>query len=148
MELYDPTAVLSPTTQRILITGSRGFPSLDLVDRFVLALPKHIIIVHGAAIGVDQRADRAARLAGLEVEPHPVSGTRWALSGPKAGFLRNKQMLRTLSLRTKDPVVGFWDSVSRGTAGCLDEADALGFPVFVVYPGSEIALIRWASTAD
>ena len=148
MELYDPTAVLSPTTRRVLITGSRGFPTLDLVDRFVLALPKHLILVHGAARGVDQRADGAARLAGLEIEPHPVSSTRWAVSGPKAGFLRNRRMLQTLRLQTRDPVVGFWDGVSRGTAGCLDEADALGLPVFVIYPGSKIVLIRWASTAD
>lgn len=53
---------------RLAIVGSRDFPKLSAVRRFVLALPDGTVVVSGHGRGVDQMAEHTARFErGLEV---------------------------------------------------------------------------------
>jgi len=116
----------------VLITGSRSFPDLPLVDAFVDSLPSDTILVVGDADGVDARAFLRARGRGLVVEEHPVTTEEWALFGPRAGPNRNRFMLGTL--HRGDRVQAFWDGESRGTWGTVQMArePARGLFVMVV----------------
>ena len=52
---------------RVAIIGSRNYPDLLEVCRYVRLLPAGTVVVSGGAIGVDQAAANAARGFGLEV---------------------------------------------------------------------------------
>lgn len=108
--------------RRALVTGSRDFPELDLVDAFVDRLDADVTLVVGDARGVDARARARAEARGLAVEPHPVTDEEWALYGKRAGPMRNRRMVE--SLHRGDRVQAFWDGRSRGTAGTVEMARA------------------------
>jgi hypothetical protein len=82
---------------RVLVCGPRDFPSpfrvycvvLGLVREFWRDAGYHLIIVHGAARGVDLMADYAAYHLGIPTEPHPADWSK----GKSAGFQRNIEML-------------------------------------------------------
>lgn len=105
---------------RVLITGSRGFSDLALVDAFVDGLEPDVIVVVGDADGVDTRAKARAEQRGLTVDPHPVTEEEWRLLGRRAGPARNRRMLDTL--HRGDRVQAFWDGQSPGTRGTVEMA--------------------------
>lgn len=112
--------------QRVAIVGSRDYPDLNDVHRYVESLPENTIVVSGGAQGVDKRAENAARFYGL---PFLIIPARWE-HGRGAGFIRNQ-----LIVAAADRVVAFWDGKSKGTKHTIDIAHSDGKPVQVYLPG-------------
>jgi hypothetical protein len=113
-----------PRRPRLCVTGSRNYEALWKVERYLMALPRHIIVVHGGASGVDEAADFIARGLGFEVEVVPAN---WARYGRAAGPIRNREMVETC-----DHVVAFWDGQSKGTLSAIEAAEDLGVEVEVI----------------
>jgi len=121
-------------TYRVLVTGSREFTDyttvcmeLGGVLRHLIAtvrpVPK-IVVVHGAARGADELADRAARAFGMIPEPHPAD---WDAYGKSAGYRRNAEMVKAgadVCLAFYQPGAG-----NRGTDHCARLAEKAGIPV-------------------
>jgi predicted Rossmann fold nucleotide-binding protein DprA/Smf involved in DNA uptake len=112
----------------LAIVGSRDFPDLRRVRRFVHGLPAGIIVASGGARGVDFCAAAAARARGLEVTEHLAD---WDRHGTRAGFIRNRIVARHCHR-----MVAFWDGASSGTADAITCALRRGRPVTVVLPRS------------
>lgn len=98
---------------KLAIVGSREWGHPEMVRSFIQALPKDTIVISGHARGVDRYAETFAREAGLEVISFPAD---WSL-GPKAGLLRNTQIVNTC-----DKLVAFWDGKSKGTKDSIRKA--------------------------
>lgn len=116
------------TEYRVLVCGSRDFTDRKVIRAFMRELTvrerfhpgEKIVIVHGAARGVDRWAGEEAKVCGFEVEEHPAD---WKVHGKRAGLIRNAHMLNLGCTR----VVAFWDGKSRGTQHMIRiarEADA------------------------
>jgi len=106
---------------RIAIVGSRDYPSLPDVERFVKSLDPSTMIVSGGARGVDRTAERAAKSRGLQTM---VFLADWNTYGKRAGYIRNEQIIDNA-----DEVVAFWDGKSPGTADTIRKARAARKPV-------------------
>jgi hypothetical protein len=83
---------------------------------------------------VDETAIGEARRLGL---PTPVFPAAWKMFGPRAGHLRNVNLISAA-----DAVVGFWDLSSRGTADSLDLALGRGTLRKVYGPDGEPVAIE------
>ena len=118
-----------PRMLRLALIGSRDYPDLERVRRFVDDLPLGTVVVSGGARGVDSAAERAAREAGLRVV---VLEPDWAGLGRRAGLARNQDVVDQ-----SDEVVAWWDGASRGTVHALRLAVEAGKPVTVFGPGGE-----------
>lgn len=122
---------------RLIVTGGRGYDDTETV-RAVLdrALAKvrpcgTLIVVHGAAAGLDTLAHRWAVWRAAEghlvrPEPHPAD---WA-NGRRAGPVRNARMVALGA----DACVSF--PGGRGTADCTQRAVNAGIRVGAVSDGS------------
>jgi hypothetical protein len=130
---------------RILVTGSRDWPDVQMVNDVLNAM--HAIygygqppttIVHGACpTGADKFADDWARANGIAVERHPadwLSGWRTA-----AGPMRNREMVRLgadlciafIGPCTRPRCIGLAPHDSHGAQGCSDMARRAGIRVLV-----------------
>lgn len=107
----------------IAIVGSRDFPNLEMVQKFVESLDDGTIIVTGGARGVDQAAEDAALPLGLFVQ---VIKPDWNRYGRGAGMIRNTQIVKA-----SDKVVAFWDGESRGTMDTVKKARKVRKPVAI-----------------
>jgi len=99
---------------KVAIIGSRHYPNLDRVRKYVRKLSPNDTIVSGGAKGVDQTAEDEARKLGMEVISVPPE---WDKYGRRAGLVRNDMIVGMA-----DCVVAFWDGVSRGTKYTIDLA--------------------------
>lgn len=86
-------------------------------------------VVHGGAYGADMMADYAALVlagAGWDVvrEEHLAD---WDNLGKSAGVVRNQAMVDMGA----DVVLAFQHNNSRGTAHCIEAANAAGIPVLL-----------------
>lgn len=118
---------------RLLIAGSRAYPSLHLVYRAVSALPATHWVVSGGARGVDREAAGAARARGLAVvELRPDWST-----GRGAGFARNMRLVGA-----SDRGLIFWDGSSRGTKHTVGLLSDSGKPFTVYGPRGDVILRR------
>ena len=117
---------------RVLVTGSREFTDYgairkelgNLVGNGVGNCDSHrVVVVHGAARGADELADRAAKALGMSTEPHPADWSR----GRGAGCARNAEMVRLGA----DVCMAFYQpgAGNRGTDHCARTAEAAGIPV-------------------
>ena len=102
---------------KIAIIGSRNYPRLARVSRFIKELPNRheATIITGDANGVDRTAIEAAmshQVYRLEVYP-----AQWDRYGRSAGMKRNP-----LIIQQADMVAAFWDGESKGTAQGIREA--------------------------
>jgi hypothetical protein len=113
-----------PVGSRIAVVGSRGWPAPGLVREFVAALPSGVIVVSGAARGVDSAAASAARARGLAVEEFPYISHLNKAGGP----VRNRQIVHSCAV-----VVGF-SCGTNGTENALACAKVAGVPFFRVSP--------------
>jgi hypothetical protein len=131
---------------RVLVTGSRTWTDASAVWRALNDVDRssgeHLTIVHGACPNSpDMMAvEWAERRRGSIVEPHPAD---WDAHGPKAGFIRNKEMVdlgadlclafiaRCVKLPCKRPGV----HGSHGAVHCAHQAAAAGIPT--------IEYLRW-----
>lgn len=108
---------------KIAVVGSREYPDMEGVRRFIRALPKDVVVISGGARGVDSVAEEEARVQGLTVEIYPAD---WARYGRRAGYVRNKIMVDKA-----DKVVAFWDGKSKGTKHTIDLARKASKPLCV-----------------
>jgi hypothetical protein len=111
---------------RLAIVGSRGFPKLDQVRRYVQGLPKDTVVISGGARGVDEVAAEEARACGLEVE---IYFPQYDVYGRSATFKRNDQIVEAC-----DKLIAFWDGTSRGTTYTFTKASRDGKLLEVVRP--------------
>lgn len=108
---------------RIAIIGSRDYPDLEQVRRYVATLPPDAIILTGGAHGVDKVAEQEARRHGLQCA---VFIAEWDAQGKIANLRRNREIVEHC-----DMLVAFWDGRSRGTAETIRLAEDMGKPVEV-----------------
>ena len=99
---------------KVAIVGTRTYPDLEQVRKYVRDLSPDDIIVSGGAKGVDETAEGEARKLGMEVISVPAE---WNKYGKRAGLMRND-----IIVGMADCVVAFWDGVSRGTKYTIDKA--------------------------
>ncbi|WP_330253073.1 DUF2493 domain-containing protein [Nocardia sp. NBC_00565] len=132
-----------PDTFRVLVTGSRSFPSEDAVwERLAFVLAENLpdggtlTVVHGdCPTGADHFAHTWCALpSGDEViveECHPAD---WAKHGKAAGPIRNAETVAAgADLVLAFPLPGDRNQ-SRGTWHCIDTARAAGLTVEIVPP--------------
>ncbi len=111
--------------ERVLICGSREYPSMEDVEDFVAKLPEDTIVIGCDARGVDQIAGRAAERRGLTVERTPPDWT----SGTRAYYSRSCEMIDRA-----DRVVVFRSGGSPRTMYTIREAVRAGKPTRVFSP--------------
>lgn len=114
---------------RVAIVGSRDYPDLAEVRRYVGTLPPDTVVVTGGARGVDRVAADEAESRGLAVVIHCA---KWDDEGRSAGYRRNIRIVEDC-----DRVVAFWDGGSRGTQHTIDIARRKGRPVEVITGGRD-----------
>lgn len=100
------------------IVGSRTFPQLDLVEKFVGQLPLEVVVVSGGARGVDSAAASAARSRGMEViEYHPdLAGCHNIKERNQRFFDRNQLIVDKVACLiafTEKHIGGTWDTIKR-----------------------------------
>jgi len=95
------------------------------------SLPKeNLIIVHGAAAGVDSIAKTWAMENDIKDLPYPAE---WGKYGKSAGPIRNRQMLKDNP--DIELVLAFPSPESRGTRDMINAAKEAGFMVEVIELG-------------
>lgn len=111
---------------KVLIAGSRDYPRLDQVRKYVAEMPEDWTVISGGARGVDTEAADAAMMRNLGIELHPAD---WKTYGRRAGVIRNAAMVDRADL-----VVVFWDGKSRGSRNTIEHARHMCKPFVVVFP--------------
>lgn len=113
---------------KVLVCGGREFDDWrmlnDTLNDLVYELPedhKPICIIQGGANGADFLAKVWAKFRLIAFEEYKAN---WAVYGPKAGFLRNKQMLDE---GKPNLVIAF--PGGRGTANMVKQAREAGVEV-------------------
>lgn len=124
--------------KRLLVTGSRDWADWVALNealwaaRLSLGVAERIVLVHGAALGVDQMANLIwTRDWGLDAEPHPAD---WMTHGKRAGYVRNAEMV---SLGA-DLCVAFILNASKGATMCAELAEKAGIPVLRIPPDTPV----------
>lgn len=121
---------------RILVTGSREWKDLPAVSRELGAIRKRvgmdrsIVVVHGAADGLDITAAFAATVLHMTPEPHPAD---WGTHGKGAGPIRNQAMVDLGA----DICLAFPLPRSVGTWDCIRRANAAGIRTIIIPPRQE-----------
>lgn len=110
--------------KRLAIVGSRDYPNLEAVRRYVREQHPTTVIISGGARGVDRTAVEEAKRLGMLYEVYPAD---WDRYGKRAGYLRNETIVSKAS-----EVTAFWDGHSRGTQHTIRLARAAGLPVQVI----------------
>lgn len=112
-------------TALVLVCGSRSWRDYAAVKDRLSQLPSDSIVMHGAAPGADSYASAAAKHLGLKERPFPAQWRKDGVYNPKAGFIRNAEMIA----EKPGLVIAFWDGESRGTKHTIDLALSKGIPV-------------------
>lgn len=116
----------------ILVSGSREFPSPDLVKEHIRKeVTAHDRVMHGCARGVDTWAEEAARAIGATILRRPAD---WDRYGKRAGMLRNEVMFEEARQANDLRILIFWDGQSRGTKHMIDRCIAFGIPHEIIRP--------------
>lgn len=116
---------------RVIVTGDRHWRPHELAEqvlnRLLARYGPGLIIVHGAATGIDAAFAEACDDIGIEHEPHPAS---WDEHGKAAGPIRNQQMVDAGALMC----LAFHRAISasRGTRDCVSRALAAGIPCYLI----------------
>ena len=125
--------------KRLLVTGSREFNEIDLVEQYLregfyhLAqpefLPWSVTLVHGACpTGADALANLVWKHQDMPIDPHPADWEGPLKKG--AGFARNAEMVKLGA----DLCISFWQvgAANKGTMHCSDLAQAAGIETWRV----------------
>ena len=116
---------------RVIVIGDRAWDCRELaaevVRRLVAKYGQGLVIVHGAAGGVDAAFATAAEAQGVAVEPHRAE---WVRLGKRAGPSRNQRMVDAGA----DFCLAFHRFIanSEGTRDCARRAIAAGIPTYLV----------------
>ena len=119
---------------RVAIVGSRRFPELERVEKYVQELPPLTRLVTGSASGVDAAAARAARRRGLALQI--LSASFEELKDPSLAAARNQRLIDQC-----DSLVAFWDGASTGTRATIDRALDSGREVHVFVCPAPVRLV-------
>lgn len=118
---------------RVMVCGSReGFTDVEVMQALDELFhehsyhPPHMIVIHGAACGVDTIARRWASIHGAVLEEYPAE---WEKHGKAAGYIRNKTMVDSA-----DIVVAFWNGKSKGTYNSINLALEARKELHIYYP--------------
>lgn len=141
---YNMLRMPIPEELRVLVCGGREWTDRFSIERELKFLrarygPKQMVVIHGAARGADTIAAEIADRCGMTVVAFPA---HWRHTdtclpdckqpvGPKAGPIRNNQML--LEGRP-EVVLAFHDDIegkSKGTKDMVIQARRRGVPVFI-----------------
>jgi hypothetical protein len=131
---------------RVIVTGNRQWYAPDLAEKLVNRLLRKygpgLVIVHGAATGIDQSFAEACTNLGVEQEAHPA---RWDDLDLPGAVLRHKNgrpyNARTAAVRNAAMVaagagmcVAFHRFLrqSRGTKDCVRRAIEAGIPTYLI----------------
>lgn len=101
---------------RVIVTGSRDWRNVDVIDLELAQLPKGSVVVHGCASGADAIARSLAKSLGHEVEDHWPDYVN--LSFAEANKARNQEMVDAGA----ELVLAFPTKRSRGTWDCVTRA--------------------------
>lgn len=93
---------------RVLVTGSRSWPSPQVVFDALDALAPDVVIHGGCPTGADAFAEQWCIRTGT---PQDVHMAEWDRHGRRAGYLRNAAMIR----EQPDLTVAFFHGESKGT---------------------------------
>lgn len=111
----------------VCVGGCRYYHNYSVVSNYLdfalqnLRLQGDIVIISGAASGVDSLAIRYASERGFECLQFPAD---WETHGKVAGPIRNAQMVSKST-----HIVAFWDGKSRGTRNLIAESKKAGKPL-------------------
>jgi hypothetical protein len=112
---------------RVIITGCRHWEPVDLAIEVLGRLAKKygpgLVIVHGAASGVDETFSNYASMLSISQERHPAL---WGKYGNRAGPTRNQEMVdlgAVLCVAVHRDIHN-----SKGTRDCARRAIAAGIP--------------------
>lgn len=114
---------------RILVTGSRKYSDREAFDRVVRAALGQrelsgVVMVSGAAKGLDRIAEDWAKDNGVRVERYPADWDRYKL---EAGSKRNQIMIDTGA----DVCLAFPMKGSIGTYDCIRRAKSAGIETVI-----------------
>lgn len=107
---------------KVLVCGSREWPSYHQIRKRLALLPRGTTIIHGGARGADKQAGTIARALDFEERVFPAD---WKRYGKRAGILRNIEMLEAWP----DLVIAFILNNSSGSEHTVLEAKRRGIPV-------------------
>jgi hypothetical protein len=114
---------------KILVTGSRTFPSRELVEKVL----EHwnpggdvLVIVGDCPTGADLYAREWCAKAKVPCQIHYAD---WDKHGKPAGPIRNREMVE----QEPDIVLAFYHGASRGTQNCVNLASKAGISVDKYY---------------
>jgi len=132
---------------RVIVTGDRNWYAPDLAEqvlnRLLLRYGPGLVIVHGAATGIDRSFAEACDEMGVEQEAHPA---RWEeLGAPRAvirydkrnrpynanaGSVRNAEMVAAGA----EMCIAFHRAISasKGTKDCARRAIEAGIPTYLI----------------
>ena len=111
----------------------------DQVHRDLLAIQARfgcradqLVIIQGAARGLDSIARDVATELGMRVESHPVTAADWDRFGKSAGHRRNAEMANSATRRgaAGRGCVAYPMGASPGTRGAMKIAEAAGLTVW------------------
>lgn len=111
--------------KKVLVTGSRDWTDAAKIKARLEELPPDTIVIAGGARGADEIARDAAMSLGMHCAEVKAN---WRSYKSDAGMLRNRVMLAL----EPDLVLAFPLAQSRGTLGCIAEAEKLDIPVEVI----------------
>jgi hypothetical protein len=105
---------------KIAVVGSRDFPNLGIVRRFVHSyLRDAALIVSGGADGVDRTAISTAKLIGVNTREFLIKDVPDGANNPEKW--RNSQIVDEA-----DIVIAFWHNRSGGTKDTMDKTRLAG----------------------
>lgn len=116
---------------RIIITGDRHWGCFALAEAIIHRLAERygwddLVIVHGAATGVDASFGEACSLHDVTQESHPADWSK----GKAAGPIRNQEMVDAgadFAIAVHRNLAG-----SRGTRDCVRRCLSAGIPVWLI----------------
>lgn len=109
---------------KTIIAGTRTCHDPAALQAALLRVPWPIShVISGHAPGVDTLGEAWAREAGLPLTIFPADWRRW---GPRAGLVRNFEMLQHA-----DALLALWGGGSPGTRHMIHITQAAGKPVVV-----------------
>jgi hypothetical protein len=128
-EVVESTTYQPP--YRLLICGDREWTDEKAIEAIIdcyRAFPPGMeCLIHGNCRGADRIAGKIAKAKGIKVLAFPAD---WDRHGPKAGAMRNRQMLNE---GHPNLVIGFHNHISdsKGTKDMLQAAQKAGINAFL-----------------
>jgi len=111
---------------KIGIVGSRTYPYLEIVKKYINTLPQDTTIISGGAIGVDTEAKNSAKANNLEyIEFLPDKTIKGHYA--QKYYERNKQIVNA-----SDMIVAFTEKESGGTWNTIKYAKAKVIPIIII----------------